>query len=117
VIPDDDLPQVHRYTALERLGTHPKPGEGSTLAGLEVPPFESLEALRCEIKSERRRGACGRAESIQKEIPLGEESPLRFLLAPVARQSPAKVVSRSPARSGHFRLSANVRLQWPEPQV
>ena len=57
---------------------------------------------------ERRRGSCCRAEPTQKEVPLVEESLLRFFPAPVARKSPAKVVSRSPARPGHVRLSANV---------
>src|SRR5207249_11139999 len=102
--------------ALERLRAQAIPGESPALADFEVPPFESLEALRGEIKLERRRGSCCRAEPTQK-VPLVEESLLRFFLAPVARKSPAKVVSRSPARPGHVRLSANYKSTEPRSEI
>jgi hypothetical protein len=54
----------------------------------------------------QRRGGCCNAELIQKEVALGEESPLRFFLAPIARKSPTELVGCS--ASGVTR--ATVRL-------
>src|SRR5262249_37865339 len=81
-------------------------GEGAVLTDFEVPSLESLQALRCEITLEGRRHSRRRVKSTEKEVPLGKERPLSFGVAPVPRKPPAEVITRLPARPGHFRSSS-----------